>query len=455
MPIEMRKSSKWWYGRFNISGKVHVVNLGIEIEGQRPASITKEGNRLFERSRARAQAALESLVKEATERKRSEELIQRLHKIRTGDRIPSVDLKEIFDKWQAIPKRRRPSEQYTAWAKNVLIRFVSFIEQKYPRMKQMADVDCRAAVAFMNAEEKRNISNSTYNLELFLLRSTFKHLSHEAGMLENPFEAIVKKDKDSIHRQPFSPTELKAIVDAAADDDFMRPLIITAICTAMRRGDVCLLKWADIDMSSRFISVKTSKTGEVVSIPIFPLLYDELLRTPQTDSVFVFPAQAKMYQENPQGINWRVKKLLKKVGFSDGKRGSKKKGGGSRGSMHADRKRGLLRASVRGFHSFRTTWITLALSAGVPLELVRKVTGHRTADVVLKNCFLPGKDDLRRALQEAMPGLLTNGSHRKTDEIREIVEGMTPETCNRDKSRILKLVDALDADSSGILRPVD
>ena len=43
------------------------------------------------------------------------------------------------------------------------------------------------------------------------------------------------------------------------------------------------------------------------------------------------------------------------------------------------------RASVRDFHSFRVTWVTLALTAGVPLELVQKVTGYKTTDIVLKH----------------------------------------------------------------------
>lgn len=44
----------------------------------------------------------------------------------------------------------------------------------------------------------------------------------------------------------------------------------------MRRGDCCLLKWKDVDLARRFITVKTAKTGVTVSIPIFPMLHDEL-----------------------------------------------------------------------------------------------------------------------------------------------------------------------------------
>lgn len=66
--------------------------------------------------------------------------------------------------------------------------------------------------------------------------------------------------------------------------------------------------------------------------------------------------------------------------------------------LPAERENGKRRASVRDFHSFRVTWITLALAAGVPLELVQRVTGHRTVAVVLKHYFRPGREDFRQVL---------------------------------------------------------
>jgi hypothetical protein len=64
-------------------------------------------------------------------------------------------------------------------------------------------------------------------------------------------------------------------------------------------------------------------------------------------------------------------------------------------------------ASVRDFHSFRVTWITLALAAGIPLEIVQRVTGHRTVDIVLKHYFRPDRQDFRQTIMDAMPDLLT------------------------------------------------
>ena len=35
-------------------------------------------------------------------------------------------------------------------------------------------------------------------------------------------------------------------------------------------------------------------------------------------------------------------------------------------------------------NALRATWVTLALAAGVPVELVRRVTGHASVEIVLK-----------------------------------------------------------------------
>jgi len=74
--------------------------------------------------------------------------------------------------------------------------------------------------------------------------------------------------------------------------------------------------------------------------------------------------------------------------------------------LSQSRPNGLRRASVRDFHSFRVTWVTLALSAGVPLEIVQKVTGHRMAGIVMKHYFQPGREEFRRTLAEKLPALI-------------------------------------------------
>jgi integrase len=219
----------------------------------------------------------------------------------------------------------------------------------------------------------------------------FEQLGMEAGIVKNPFAGIPKRSLRTVHRQPFTEAELNAIL--AHCDSIIRPVVLTAMCTAMRRGDCCKLKWESVDLENGFISVKTSKTGELAEIPLFPLLRAELENLPQ-DGEYVFPEAAQMYLENHDGISWRFRKALKAAGIKN---------------TQTVNENASQKASVKDFHSFRTTWITMALTAGVPMELVRRVTGHSTVEVVLKHYFRPKREEFRHALESSLPKALTGG----------------------------------------------
>ncbi len=419
--LEFRKNSKWWYGRFQKDKKTYVKNLNVVIDGQRPNSINDFGSRRFETSRAKAQAELDNLIKSTESKKNAEELAQTIHEIRTGERVETALLSELPHRWRGIKRKRLPSERYATQCESTLTRFVDFINRRFPNTEELYQVSRKMAIAFLDAEETRGITGKTWNDVLKLLRSTFRHLRKDAGLIYNVFDEIPTTDIDTIYRQPFSPEELKCIVEAASTDDFIRPIIIAAICSAMRRGDCCLLRWKDVDLEKRFITVKTSKTKQTVDIPIFPLFFDELSHYNAGESEYVFEQQALMYQSNPDGITWRVRKVFAKAGFRD-KDSKKKNDIAYRGDIHADREIGLRKASIRDFHSFRVTWVTLALTAGVPLEIVKKVTGHKTTDVVLTHYFQPGREAFRVTLQSAMPSLLTDGSLSKDQRLLELLE---------------------------------
>jgi hypothetical protein len=66
-----------------------------------------------------------------------------------------------------------------------------------------------------------------------------------------------------------------------------------------------------------------------------------------------------------------------------------------------------LSASLLGWHALRGTWATLALSAGIPVETVKLVTGHGTANTVLKYYYNPQREHLRAVLGDKLPAILT------------------------------------------------
>ena len=93
----------------------------------------------------------------------------------------------------------------------------------------------------------------------------------------------------------------------------------------------------------------------------------------------------------------------------------------------------------------------MALAAEVPLELVQKVTGHKTTEIVLKHDYQPGLEEFRRALQSAMPELLTKGhalpeksavpgtADARLAQIAAIVANSSSRTAWRDIQRVREL----------------
>lgn len=81
------------------------------------------------------------------------------------------------------------------------------------------------------------------------------------------------------------------------------------------------------------------------------------------------------------------------------------------------------------------------LTAGVPLELVQRVTGHRTVEVVMKHYFRPGREDFRAAIFKAMPKMLADGGQSSAkEEMRGVLERSTVKTWKRDKARLLEVL---------------
>ena len=85
-------------------------------------------------------------------------------------------------------------------------------------------------------------------------------------------------------------------------------------------------------------------------------------------------------------------------------------------------KRGQRDASVLDWHCLRTSFVTIALSAGVSIETLKLVTGHRTVDVVLANYYRPQRAHLRAALAGALPAVLTGGQQAPTPEAAELAK---------------------------------
>jgi len=408
LEIQRRKDgtlrSKWWYGRFEVNGSLKCINLGVKISGDIPKLLCQRGDDTFESSRLKAQFKLDQLKQDATSRKTAAHHLQELYEIKSGEEMSQIPLTDLEEQWELLPAKRKRADQKLKAQRAHIKQFRAFIQGAFPQAKMMSQITRKMALSWMRDLDAKRQSSATYNTKLSLLRGLFEKIGPQAGVLTNPFAGIPYHETSTVHRQPFTQDELNAILEHC--DDLMRPVVLTAMCTAMRRGDCCLLKWESVDLEHGFIAVKTSKTGELAEIPLFPLLRDTLEKL-ERKSVYVFPEAATMYQENHHGLSWRFRKALEDAGIEN---------------TQVKRDDASQKASVKDFHSLRTTWITMALTAGVPMELVRRVTGHSTVNIVLKHYFRPGREAFRTALQTAMPKMLTGGAGERPDPVKAFQE---------------------------------
>ena len=533
MNLELRRDGAGqlrprWYGRVRIEGRRRTVTL-CRWTGTPPASLsaTDTGDEDFERSRERALAELREVA--AGERSEADKsaLSERVHRARYGHEVGRSTLAELPDRWAALPRKRKSSTFHAENCRRVLSRFVAFMAESAPRVKELGAVSADHVRKFFDSRSDAGISARTYNVELLLIRGMFRRLDPYAAAYRDFLRDAPTRDEITIHKTPFSADELTRILDAAREDALMYPLITTAACTAMRRGDVCLLRWRSVDLEGGFITVKTAKTGGTVEIPIFnPLravLEDARRAVPNAGlAAYVWPEAAALYRHSPDVIDRELKRILARAGFrmptepgavalptlsprelagrvetairsaqgwTEKRRDRARKiyalysAEGATGrtvakdlkitpglvSMRlADLERltgaailrrsaqpdtlapadpetpRVRRGSVRGWHSFRVSWITSALSAGIPMEIVRRVSGHTAADVVLKHYFRPGRADMARALSGAMPTALTAGSEPAGSELVDLAARITSGTASdKDKDRLRRLASAL------------
>ncbi len=106
---------------------------------------------------------------------------------------------------------------------------------------------------------------------------------------------------------PLTRDQIDALLNPAHEDAFFHPLIVTALCTGLRLGAVCQLKWTQVNRVEGTLSVPASTGTERLTLPILAPLHAILevcdAKRDKADT-FVFPEAARRYTFTTQtGVN--------------------------------------------------------------------------------------------------------------------------------------------------------
>lgn len=134
--------------------------------------------------------------------------------------------------------------------------------------------------------------------------------------------------------------------------EHLKPIVITALQTGMRRGEILNLKWSNIDFDFRFIELLETKSGKSRKIPISDKLMEILEQQPKiSDFVFINPITGKPYTN--------IKK-----------------------AWHT----ALKEADIKNFrfHDLRHTVATRLAESNIDLAVVKEVLGHADIQTTMR-----------------------------------------------------------------------
>jgi integrase len=221
--------------------------------------------------------------------------------------------------------------------------------KRFFKGKMLSDITAEQ-IANFRASRAAEVSNSTTNRDMSFLKMML-NLAVDWGKLEKSPAAKVKKlpEPPSIERI-LSADETQRLLAAAGPR--LKPILVTALGTGMRRGELFALKWADIDFAHGTIHVRMSKSNKSRIIPVGPTVLAMLQALPCL-SEFVFPGQRKGRALQSISRSFRT--------------------------ACADAKIGGFR-----FHDCRHTYATELLNRGVEIVTVSRILGHSSIMMTVK-----------------------------------------------------------------------
>lgn len=207
----------------------------------------------------------------------------------------------------------------------------------------------------------KGLKNSSCNKVLNVLKHMFTK-AVEWEMVESEVLKRVRKVKllqDTGKRLRYlSQEECQTLISSC--DPHLRPIVITALNTGMRKGEILNLRWDQVDLRHGFILLPVTKNGERREIPINKTLEavfldKSLIRRLDTPYVFYDPVTGKPYRDIKRSFG----SALKRAKIQD---------------FH--------------FHDLRHTFASHLVMAGVDLTTVKELLGHKDIKMTLRYAHL-------------------------------------------------------------------
>lgn len=302
-------------------------------------------------------------------------------------RLPLAD---VWLEYVKSPRRNELSKATLDGKRNTWLQFAKWMEHFYLPVKDLNGVTSDMVAEYL-ACIRAEVSATTYNSRVCILREMFRVLTKKAGLEVDPWEGVRLRPDDSHSRRELTMEELKRLLAAACKyGEEWHKLILIGIYTGLRLGDCCRLDWSQINIAEGVIQIVPSKTRRhhqrMVTIPVHQALGQALLASeelrmkseelnkdgspcdsslithPSSLRGYVLPNIAAMYGRARWQVSHELSRIFKVANITTS-------------VMLEGRSR---RTPEATFHSLRHTFVSFAANAGVPLHVVQSIVGHES-----------------------------------------------------------------------------
>jgi integrase len=229
-----------------------------------------------------------------------------------------------------------------------------------------------------HADRTAATSAATANRSMQVVKSMFR-LAEDWGLVLKSPAAKVKKHPESRGMDRFLSVAEQERLLAACQGPF-RGLVLVALRTGMRRGELLRLRPRDVDFSRGLLTLTKTKTNAPRHLTLLPeikeLLWGIAGSIPE-DGLFFRSRKGLPYA--PSGVASNFKRAVKKAGLRE----------------------------VR-FHDLRHTHASDLLAARVELPVIQKILGHASIKTTQRYAHLDNDRD--RQAMEALGGYLSRQS---------------------------------------------
>ena len=224
--------------------------------------------------------------------------------------------------------------------------------------KQLADIT-KTDIASGLKELPDRLSNTTVNKYKAAASVVLSYACREFDLPDNPVRHIRSLSEPSGRVRFLSDSERKLLFNSCLDSQWgkLYLLVMMAITTGSRKGELMNLRWVDIDFDRQTAYVETTKNGQPKVLPLTDEVVKELNRFKEQEPALIFNSEIKPNKSYEFYKLW--KKALEQANINDFR-----------------------------FHDLRHTTASYLAQSGASLLEIADVLGHKQIQMTKRYAHL-------------------------------------------------------------------